>query len=290
MLTRSGGFTRNSGTTVLSSRGVGRTLEIRRTAPLKHRPFQPNEQKTPETTGRRRTAITLVHKALTAPGRGRQHSPHVQTNFEMDAAGRGAAGHRARRLSHQPHLVSPVEPEPLLRKSFRAGPLRRARAALIHRPGRTLRAYRPQRETRRRFARASATIFRSGEKRFGGPARLSAGETRRVADALHSHSRMVPDPADRGGKIPVAQLSGKPALRRPERIPLVHGKYASTPHAAGLRVLPATPYGGRNKVRPVDREPESARTERDPAAAFRGGESSYRNEQLRRATARGKYS
>src|SRR5438270_12109472 len=122
----------------------------------------------------------------------------------MDAAGRGAAGHRSRRLSHQPHLVSPVEPEPLLRKSFRAGPILRARAALVHRLGRTLRAYRPQRETRRRFARASATIFRSREKRFGGPARLSAGETTRLEAAIHSYSRMVPVPADRGGKIPVA--------------------------------------------------------------------------------------
>ncbi len=48
------------------------------------------------------------------------------------------------------------------------------------------------------------------------------------------------EPRDRGRKISVAQLPGKPALRRPERIPLLHGEHASAAGPARLRVLPAT--------------------------------------------------
>src|SRR5882724_2289352 len=90
-----------------------------------------------------RRASLQQRKALTATGEGRQHSGHVQTHFEMDPADRGAAGHRSRDLSHQSHLVSTLEPESVLRKGLRAGPLRRTGAAVGDRIGGTLRDHRP---------------------------------------------------------------------------------------------------------------------------------------------------
>src|SRR5205085_294826 len=88
----------------------------------------------------------------------------------------------------------------------------------------------------------------------------------------------------------MAQLSGEPALRSPKRVPVIHGKYAPAPGAAGLRVLPAAAHRGWDEVRSVARESEGARTKGDSAAALRGREGPHRDEQLRFATRVGKYS
>src|SRR5438067_2033020 len=68
----------------------------------------------------------------------------------------------------------------------------------------------------RRAAGAPAACFRSGSPKSRGPARLLARSANAIAAAFHSHPRLVPLSPGRGRKITVAQLSGEPALRRPE--------------------------------------------------------------------------
>src|SRR4051812_20092741 len=102
----------------------------------------------------------------------------------MDRRDFAALGRGSRDLSRQPHLVSPMEPERLLRKGLRTGAVRRARAAFVPWLGGALRHYGPQRETRGRFARSSATLFRSGEAEPERSARLSDREADRVPETL----------------------------------------------------------------------------------------------------------
>src|SRR5438270_13033813 len=81
----------------------------------------------------------------------------------------------------------------------------------------------------------------------------------------------------------MAQLSGEPTLRHPERISFVHGEYTPAPPAQRLRLLFDASRGPSDQVRSAAREFEGAGRKADPAAPVRRGKSAEGDERFRRA-------
>ena len=143
-------------------------------------------------------------------------------------------------LPHQSHLVPALEPQSLLRESFRRRCSSRSRSC----------SRRSGWSNNSGFTGHNGKLgdaspahqqrdFDRAKTKPGGPARLLARSANAVAAALHPHSRLVHRPRSRGREVSMAQLSGEPAFRGPERIPVVHGEPAPAAGPARLRVLPA---------------------------------------------------
>src|SRR5439155_19330555 len=111
-------------------------------------------------------------------------------------------------------------------------------------------------------------------------ARVFVRPTIAVAKAFHSGAGLVSQGPGRRRKVAMAQLSGQPALWRPEPISLVHGQHPPAPQPTGLRVLHHATGWVAEKVRSNARRPEVPRAETNSAAAIRHRRSAQGNERL----------
>src|SRR5437879_4649409 len=118
---------------------------------------------------------------------------------------------RGRDLSHKLDLVSSLEPEPLLRKSFCRSDFQRARVALLPRISRAVRNHQSQRQTERCLAGASTDGDRALEKRPLAIARIPVRSANHVTKAFHPCPRMVRRGPGRRGEMAVSQLSRQSA-------------------------------------------------------------------------------
>src|SRR5438128_5258549 len=203
---------------------------------------------------------------------------------------RPARDRRARNFPDQPDLVSSLEPESFLRKSFRRNRFQRTRIAIRAWLGRTIRHYQSQRKTERRIAGASANGDRPLEEGSDSAARVSIRSTISVAKTFYPCAGLVSEGPGRRREVAVAQLSGQSALRRPEPVSLVHGQHPSALRCQRLRVLHHASRRVAEEIRSNARRPESARAEANSPAAFRGRRSAKGNERAHRQTGRRKYS